>query len=65
MTGILSPVSIDSFTIAPPVSNTKSQGRHFDSGTMTISPGSNSELSTTYSLEAPLSSESLKVTEHV
>jgi hypothetical protein len=32
---------------------------------MTISPGSNSELSTTYSLEAPLSSESLKVTEHV
>jgi hypothetical protein len=39
MTGTLSPVSIDSLTMALPVSKTKSHGKLLDSGTITISPG--------------------------
>lgn len=44
--GMLSPVSIDSFTIALPVKRIKSQGRALPYGTSTTSPGSSSELST-------------------
>lgn len=47
MTGTLSPVSMDSLTIAEPVSNTISHGSVQPSGTSTTSPGTRSELSTT------------------
>ena len=45
MTGILSPVSIASFTMADPVSKIMSHGSDMPSGTTTTSPGTNWTLS--------------------
>lgn len=53
MTGILSPVSIASFTIALPVKRTISHGKILDSGTITTSPGNSSELSTSTRVDLP------------
>ena len=39
MTGMDSPVKIDSLTMAEPVSSTRSQGNTIDSGTLITSPG--------------------------
>jgi len=62
ITGILSPVSIASLTIALPVNKIKSQGKFLDSGTVIISPGTNSELSTSLKIESPLLFANLNVT---
>ena len=58
-------MSIASLTIAEPVKSIKSQGKLKDSGTITISPGNNSELSHYVSWNPPLPSGSLRVTGQV
>lgn len=61
MTGTLSPVSIASLTIAVPVKSMRSHGRLLPSGTITISPGRSSELSTSVKVGLPSLSDNLTV----